>query len=85
MWDTITKNYTYKSVFLQACLCHEFTSNRCPEKGNIQAFLNNLHMKKAELLAVGVNITTGTPLSNPYLTGWLLSPQINLSQKLTTK
>jgi len=56
MWDTITKDYTYKSVFLQARLCCEFTSNCCPEKGNIQAFLNNLHMKKAELSAVGVNI-----------------------------
>ena len=57
MWDAITKDYTYKSVFSQAHLRREFTSARCPEKGDIQAFLNDLRMKKAELSAVGVNIS----------------------------
>jgi len=57
MWDAITKNYTYKSVFSQAHLHRKLTSACCPEKGDIQAFLNNLHIKKAELLAVGVNIS----------------------------
>jgi len=57
MWDAITKDYTYKSVFSQACLRHEFSSAHCLEKGDIQAFLNDLHMKKAELSTVGVNIS----------------------------
>jgi len=57
MWDAITKDYTYKSVFSQARLYCEFTSARCPEKGDIQAFLNGLCMKKAELSAIGVNIS----------------------------
>jgi len=57
MWNAITKDYTYKSIFSQACLCCEFTSACCPEKGDIQAFLNDLCMKKAKLSAVGVNIS----------------------------
>ena len=57
MWDAITKDYTYKSVFSQARLHCEFTSARCPEKEDIQAFLNDLRMKKAELVVVDVNIS----------------------------
>jgi len=44
------------SVFSQACLYHKFMSICYLEKRNIQVFLNDLHMKKAELSAVGVNI-----------------------------
>ena len=56
MWDAIVRDYTYKSTFSQACLRREFTTARCPDKGNVRAFLNDLRAKKAELSAVGVNI-----------------------------
>ena len=41
IWDTITKDYTYKSVFLQAFLYCKFTNACCPNKGDVWAFLNN--------------------------------------------
>ena len=56
MWDAIIKEYSYKSVFSQACLRREFTSAHCPKKGDIRIFLNDLRAKKAELSVVGVNI-----------------------------
>jgi hypothetical protein len=57
MWDAIVHDYTYKSVFTQACLHQEFGSTRCPDKGDVCNFLNELCMKKAELAAVGVIIS----------------------------
>ena len=35
MWDAITKDYTYKSIFLQAHLHCEFTNICCSEKEDI--------------------------------------------------
>ena len=56
MWDTIMHDYTYKSVFSQAHLCWEFITAQYPDKSNIYTFLNDLCVKKAELLAVGIHI-----------------------------
>lgn len=57
MWDAIVRGYTYKSVFAQARLRREFQTARCPERGDIRTFLNELCAKKAELAAVGVTIS----------------------------
>ncbi|KXN87533.1 hypothetical protein AN958_08467 [Leucoagaricus sp. SymC.cos] len=42
MWEMIVREFTYKSTFTQACLCWEFMSMQCPDKGDIQLFLNEL-------------------------------------------
>lgn len=57
MWEAIVRSYTYKSVFAQARLRRDFQNARCPEKGDIRTFLNELCAKKAELAAVGVTIS----------------------------
>lgn len=57
MWDAIVRDYTYKSAFSQAHLRREFMTARCPDKGDVRAFLNDLRAKKVELSAVGVNIS----------------------------
>jgi len=56
MWDTIIHDYTYKSVFSQAHLCRGFITAQCSDKSNVYTFLNDLCVKKAELLAVGIHI-----------------------------
>ena len=56
MWDTITNDYTYKSIFSQTFLYCKFTNACYPNKGDVWAFLNDLHTNKAELSAISIVI-----------------------------
>jgi len=55
-WDTITSEYTKKGTFVQTDLWMHFLESKCPDKGNIQQFLDELHMEQEELATVGVDI-----------------------------
>ena len=55
-WDSITTEYTEKGTFTQTDLCTCFLESKCPEKGNIQQFLDELCIKREELLTVGIDI-----------------------------
>ena len=44
-------------VLSQTHLCCEFTNTYCSDKENIQVFLNNLCVKKAELFAINIVIS----------------------------
>ena len=55
-WDAITTEYTEKGTFAQTDLCTCFLESKCPEKGNVQQFLDELRIKREELATVGVNI-----------------------------
>ena len=48
-WDAITSEYTD----LQMCFLESW---KCPDKGNIRQFLDELHMKQEESMTVGVDI-----------------------------
>jgi len=55
-WDAITSKYTVKGAFAQTNLWTCFLESKCPDKGNIRQFLNELHVKWEELATVGVDI-----------------------------
>ena len=55
-WDAITTEYTKKGTFAQTDLCTRFLKSKCPEKGNIQQFLDELCIKREELATVGVDV-----------------------------
>jgi len=55
-WDAIISEYTEKGAFTQTDLCTCFLESKCLDKGNIQQFLDELHMKQEELATVGVGI-----------------------------
>ena len=44
-WDTITSEYTEKSTFAQTDLQMCFLELKCPDKGNVRQFLDELRMK----------------------------------------
>ena len=55
-WDAITTEYTEKGTFAQTDLRMRFFESKCPEKGNVWQFLDELWIKREELATVGVNI-----------------------------
>jgi len=55
-WDAITSEYTEKGAFTQTDLRMHSLKSKCPDKGNVQQFLDELHMKQEELATVGVDI-----------------------------
>ena len=55
-WDAITTEYTEKGTFAQTDLRTCFLESKCPEKGNVRQFLDELRIKQEELATVGVDI-----------------------------
>ena len=55
-WDAIVTEYMDKGAYAQTDLHAHFLESRCPDKGNVQEFLNTLHTKQEELASVGVEI-----------------------------
>jgi hypothetical protein len=55
-WDIIIKKYTQKGAFAQAKLCTHFMDSKCPDKGNVCEFLDELRVKKEKLATYGVTI-----------------------------
>jgi len=56
MWAEIVREYTQKGAYVQTDLCAKFLESKCPAGGDIRQFLDDLHMKRDELSAVGVPI-----------------------------
>ena len=52
----IVCEYTKKGTMTQTDLHTRFLESRCPEKSNVCAFLDLLHLKREELAQVGVKI-----------------------------
>ena len=48
--------YTEKGAYTQTDLCGRFLESKCPDKGNVREFLDNLRVKREELASVGVDI-----------------------------
>jgi hypothetical protein len=57
MWAAIVKEYTSKGMFAQTELRTKFLESRCPEKGNVKDFLDELRAKREELATMGVSIS----------------------------
>jgi len=55
-WDAITSEYTEKGTFTQTDLRTRFLESKCPDKGNVRQFLDELHVKREKLATVGVDI-----------------------------
>jgi len=55
-WNVITTEYTEKGAFAQMDLRTCFLESKCPDKGNVQQFLDELCMKWEEFATVGVDI-----------------------------
>ena len=55
-WDMITSEYTEKGTFAQMDLRTHFLKLKCPDKGNVWQFLDELYVKREELATVGVDI-----------------------------
>jgi len=55
-WDAIITEYTEKGAFAQMDLRTRFLESKCPDKGNIWQFLDELCVKQEELVTVGVDI-----------------------------
>lgn len=56
-WAAIEKEYTEKGAYAQTDMRARFLESKCPEKGNVREFLDNLRVKREELASVGVEIT----------------------------
>jgi gag-polypeptide of LTR copia-type len=52
----IVTEFSMKRAFAQADLCTHFMELRCPDKSNVQEFLDGLRVKKEELATFGVDI-----------------------------
>ena len=55
-WDAIVAEYTEKGAYAQTDLRARFLESKCPDKGNVREFLDNLRVKREELASVGVDI-----------------------------
>ena len=55
-WDAIVAEYTEKGTFVQTDLWTQFLESKCPDKGNVCQFLDELRVKQEELETVGVDI-----------------------------
>jgi len=59
----VVKEYTEKGAYAQTDMRAKFLASRCPEKGNVRDFLDQLRTKKEELVQVGVVISDSDYLS----------------------
>jgi gag-polypeptide of LTR copia-type len=55
-WDLISKEFSSKGALSQADLRTQFMESKCPDKGNVREFLDELRVKKEELATYGVVI-----------------------------
>ena len=55
-WEAIVSEYTEKGAYAQMDLHGRFLESKCPDKGNVREFLDNLRVKREELASVGVDI-----------------------------
>lgn len=55
-WKEIVCEYTEKDTYVQMDLCTKFLQSKCPDKGDVQIWLDSLHVQKEELAQVGVAI-----------------------------
>jgi len=62
-WEAVVKEYTEKGAYVQTDMRAKFLASRCPEKGNVRDFLDQLRTKKEELVQVGVVISDSDYLS----------------------
>ena len=84
-WDVIVKEYTEKGAYAQTELRTKFLESRCPDKGNIREFLEELRVKKEELAQVGVTIDEKDYLSTiisslPYHLSNFASAQLSAAK-----
>jgi hypothetical protein len=56
MWAEIVCEYTEKGTYAQTELHTKFLESKCPDKGDVHAWLDSLHVQKEELAQVGVAI-----------------------------
>jgi len=61
------KEYTEKGAYVQTDMHAKFLASQCPEKGNMRDFLDELQVKKEELVQVGVVIDNKDYLSTIIL------------------
>jgi gag-polypeptide of LTR copia-type/Zinc knuckle len=90
-WDLIVKEYTQKGTFSQAELHSHFMDLKCPDKGNVHEFLDELHVEKERLATYGViiedkdycsTIITSLP---PHLWNFALSILVNVRLHAASK
>jgi hypothetical protein len=62
-WVAVVKEYTEKGAYAQTDMRAKFLASRCPEKGNVRDFLDELQTKREELVQVGVDIDAKDYLS----------------------
>ena len=55
-WAAIITEYTQKGTFAQTELRTQFLESKCPDKGNVRTFLEDLDTKRESLATVGVEI-----------------------------
>ena len=55
-WNLIVSEYTQKGAFAQAELRSRFMDSKCPDKGNVREFLDDLRVEKEKLATYGVVI-----------------------------
>jgi len=55
-WDMIIRKYTEKGTFAQTELCTRFLEMKCPNKGDVWQYLDDLRVKREELATMGVEI-----------------------------
>ena len=55
-WESIVTEYMEKGSYAQMDLHGRFLESKCPDKGNVWKFLDNLRVKQEELASVGVDI-----------------------------
>ena len=55
-WSLIVKEYTQKGAFAQAELHSRFMDSKCPDKGNVCEFLDDLRVEKEKLATYRVTI-----------------------------
>jgi hypothetical protein len=70
MWKEIMREYTEKGAYAQTDLRTKFLELKCPGRGDVRTFLDELLTKCDKLSAVGVQIEekiTGPPSFNPFL------------------
>jgi hypothetical protein len=73
-WKAVVKEYTEKGAYAQTDMRAKFLASRCPEKGNVRDFLEELRTKREELVQVGVDID-----AKDYLSTIISSLPISLS------
>jgi len=53
MWTEIVHEYTEKGSYAQMDLWTKFLESKCPDKGDVHAWLGSLHVQKEELISSG--------------------------------